>query len=213
MEVEGASRSSWGELAAGSRDVLLLSESSFSSWRSYDPANCNKAISQVVEVFNGVDGRPAVGDLRSGRMDETAESTREGELHFFFDTDSDSDDSEDEPPREGGPCVVGTEAPTASPAVVGVSKGLHESSSSGDFQDPRPVEQRWSVGSKLHDLEACRPCAWAWRSGGCSKQQECKFCHTCAPGALKARKKERVALLRAEEKIIRKNPMQTKLAL
>lgn len=48
-----------------------------------------------------------------------------------------------------------------------------------------------SIGSALHSLGKCRPCAWFWKPGSCQNGQTCMHCHLCPEGALKARKKER----------------------
>eukprot|EP00929_Paragymnodinium_shiwhaense_P040991 TRINITY_DN21321_c0_g1_i2.p1 TRINITY_DN21321_c0_g1~~TRINITY_DN21321_c0_g1_i2.p1 ORF type:complete len:210 (+),score=16.87 TRINITY_DN21321_c0_g1_i2:181-810(+) len=36
-----------------------------------------------------------------------------------------------------------------------------------------------SVGSACHDTGDCRPCAHAWRVGGCSRGVLCERCHVC----------------------------------
>lgn len=56
----------------------------------------------------------------------------------------------------------------------------------------------WSVGSDLHQLGKCNPCAWNWRPSGCINGGDCMFCHMCPSGELKVRRKERVTRLKAE---------------
>jgi len=46
-----------------------------------------------------------------------------------------------------------------------------------------------SVGSSLHASGQCRPCAWFYKSQGCSNAKDCKHCHLCPEGELKIRKK------------------------
>lgn len=46
------------------------------------------------------------------------------------------------------------------------------------------------MGSALHDVNECRPCAFFWKPQGCVHGADCGFCHMCLPGALKARKKK-----------------------
>lgn len=61
-----------------------------------------------------------------------------------------------------------------------------------------PVEQQMQLnfGSRLHMIGECEPCAWFWRPTGCSHGQECRRCHLCPEGEVKARKKKKLALLR-----------------
>jgi len=67
-------------------------------------------------------------------------------------------------------------------------------------EENRPVKDRltWSVGSKLHDIGECKPCAWHWKSVGCSKGADCNFCHTCAAGAYLMQRKDRVTRIKVE---------------
>jgi len=54
-----------------------------------------------------------------------------------------------------------------------------------------------SVGSALHFSAECKPCAWRWRSGGCSKGHLCPFCHLCEDGAVQRKKRKKIKDLRA----------------
>jgi len=45
-----------------------------------------------------------------------------------------------------------------------------------------------SVGAANHGTD-CKPCAWFWKSAGCSNGRECLHCHACPQGELKARRK------------------------
>eukprot|EP00927_Polykrikos_kofoidii_P036200 TRINITY_DN30584_c0_g1_i3.p1 TRINITY_DN30584_c0_g1~~TRINITY_DN30584_c0_g1_i3.p1 ORF type:complete len:228 (+),score=32.21 TRINITY_DN30584_c0_g1_i3:185-868(+) len=58
----------------------------------------------------------------------------------------------------------------------------------------------WSIGSRLHETGDCKPCVWNWKLCGCINGVECKFCHACADGKVKSRKKERICKLRASRK-------------
>ena len=68
---------------------------------------------------------------------------------------------------------------------------------------PDPVQARGlrtdvpSQGSALHSMGQCKPCAWFWKSRGCSNAAFCDYCHLCPPGALKERKKAKIAAIRA----------------
>jgi len=53
-----------------------------------------------------------------------------------------------------------------------------------------------SLGSGAHQTGDCRPCAWFWKPAGCRNGQVCLHCHLCPSGALKARRKEKVASMR-----------------
>jgi len=58
-----------------------------------------------------------------------------------------------------------------------------------------PLELRTpevSVGSLLHETGGCKPCAWFWRLQGCDNGSECRHCHLCSAGELKARRKARI---------------------
>eukprot|EP00928_Gymnodinium_smaydae_P091121 TRINITY_DN74821_c0_g1_i1.p1 TRINITY_DN74821_c0_g1~~TRINITY_DN74821_c0_g1_i1.p1 ORF type:complete len:288 (-),score=54.29 TRINITY_DN74821_c0_g1_i1:190-1053(-) len=54
-----------------------------------------------------------------------------------------------------------------------------------------------TVGSELHALGQCRPCAFAWKEEGCDNGVRCQFCHLCEPGEKKKRQKEKKAFMRA----------------
>mmetsp|Transcript_15520 Transcript_15520/g.27788 ORF Transcript_15520/g.27788 Transcript_15520/m.27788 type:complete len:202 (-) Transcript_15520:216-821(-) len=86
----------------------------------------------------------------------------------------------------------------------------------GDEESARQNGPMWSKGSRLHDLGQCRPCAWSWKPNGCSNGAECAFCHTCEMGALKLRKKERIANLKATKSAVKalcKTNVVTRLCL
>jgi len=48
-------------------------------------------------------------------------------------------------------------------------------------------------GSQCHQTGNCKPCAFAWKAGGCNAGVECQFCHLCLPGERRRRKKQRGA--------------------
>eukprot|EP00927_Polykrikos_kofoidii_P019119 TRINITY_DN18914_c0_g1_i1.p1 TRINITY_DN18914_c0_g1~~TRINITY_DN18914_c0_g1_i1.p1 ORF type:complete len:184 (+),score=6.86 TRINITY_DN18914_c0_g1_i1:119-670(+) len=87
----------------------------------------------------------------------------------------------------------------------------------------RPVADRWnikvtetnqhaacnrgrypSVGSRDHESGACRPCAWAWKEGGCRNGRDCQFCHLCSPGLLKVRRRQKTLMLKIIDRRIGK---------
>merc|ERR1719221_2138689 len=53
-----------------------------------------------------------------------------------------------------------------------------------------------SHGSALHSTGQCQPCAWFWRPEGCHNGEACRRCHLCPEGEIKARKKNKVAMMR-----------------
>jgi hypothetical protein len=59
-----------------------------------------------------------------------------------------------------------------------------------------------SLGSTLHGTGSCKPCAWFWKPEGCSNGAECRHCHTCSKGEIRARKQSKYSSIR-----------ETKLAL
>ncbi|CAJ1358879.1 unnamed protein product [Effrenium voratum] len=46
-----------------------------------------------------------------------------------------------------------------------------------------------SVGSMLHELQRCRPCAWFWKPKGCANGSSCRHCHLCPAGELTRQRK------------------------
>lgn len=52
-----------------------------------------------------------------------------------------------------------------------------------------------STGSALHPGR-CRPCAWFWKSQGCSNAKACAHCHLCPEGELKIRKRVKESAMR-----------------
>mmetsp|Transcript_112889 Transcript_112889/g.282633 ORF Transcript_112889/g.282633 Transcript_112889/m.282633 type:complete len:406 (-) Transcript_112889:103-1320(-) len=46
-----------------------------------------------------------------------------------------------------------------------------------DFQDKIGQGPAWSIGSELHSMGKCRPCAFAWSESGCNMGADCIYCH------------------------------------
>merc|ERR1712003_223849 len=65
-------------------------------------------------------------------------------------------------------------------------------------------EELPSVGSRLHRIGGCKPCAFVLSDEGCENGQECQFCHLCDPGEKKRRKKERLMIRRGSRQEARK---------
>lgn len=62
-----------------------------------------------------------------------------------------------------------------------------------ELRTPQP-----SCGSLQHGTGLCRPCAWYWRPQGCSNGRECRHCHMCSKGEVKARRRTRHAAVRGQ---------------
>lgn len=90
------------------------------------------------------------------------------------------------------------------PSVVNMSWSTYaEASHVASSASPRrgAVPSRapgWSQGSALHESGGCEPCAWFWKPAGCRNAADCKRCHLCEEGALKHRKKAKVAMMRTK---------------
>lgn len=54
-------------------------------------------------------------------------------------------------------------------------------------------------GSSLHGTGSCRPCAWFWKTQGCANGSDCRHCHLCAEGEIKARRKSKASTQRVQE--------------
>lgn len=46
-----------------------------------------------------------------------------------------------------------------------------------------------TIGSAQHQTGRCKPCAFAWKEGGCQSGTACEFCHLCPPGEKQRRKR------------------------
>lgn len=55
-----------------------------------------------------------------------------------------------------------------------------------------------SVGSVLHGVGTCKPCAWHWKPRGCQNGFECKHCHVCQSGEIQRRKMKKQHPLRTD---------------
>ena len=69
--------------------------------------------------------------------------------------------------------------------AAGSPKSARSRTSSTTTGSVQPSE---SVGAALHGTGHCRPCAWYWRPGSCTRGAECLHCHLCADGELAKRR-------------------------
>jgi len=92
----------------------------------------------------------------------------------------------------GQPSVVNMSWRTVAEASPDAS-GASPSKSAAPARAPS-----YSQGSALHDSGGCEPCAWFWKPAGCRNAADCKRCHLCEEGALKDRKKAKVAMMRTK---------------
>jgi hypothetical protein len=65
-----------------------------------------------------------------------------------------------------------------------------------DINDENVQANLPSVGSGLHAMGKCKPCAWHWKPGGCTNGKECCHCHMCPSGELKGRRKAKESAMR-----------------
>mmetsp|Transcript_121019 Transcript_121019/g.353635 ORF Transcript_121019/g.353635 Transcript_121019/m.353635 type:complete len:191 (-) Transcript_121019:141-713(-) len=74
-------------------------------------------------------------------------------------------------------------------------------SGSGSHEEVAPATGAADAGPYTrHDTGECRPCAFYWRTPGCIKGAQCDFCHRCPRGEFIARRKQKIARLRAEQR-------------
>ena len=106
-------------------------------------------------------------------------------------------------PQKAAPPVAETQVPV--PSSLPMWKESAQSAQSACEQHRLDPAQQLhglrtdlpSQGSALHSAGHCKPCAWFWKSRGCSNAVFCDYCHLCPPGALKERKKAKIAAIRA----------------
>mmetsp|Transcript_47608 Transcript_47608/g.111333 ORF Transcript_47608/g.111333 Transcript_47608/m.111333 type:complete len:236 (+) Transcript_47608:65-772(+) len=103
------------------------------------------------------------------------------------------------------------EAEAATTAVAGAAPPLHDaepdvalaSAGGSTPETPNisaidvPTLEIPNLGSAMHASGGCKPCAWFWKSRGCANGYACDYCHLCPAGALKERKKAKVAAIRS----------------
>lgn len=89
-------------------------------------------------------------------------------------------DSEEQPDLGDPGCSVG-QGPSESSDIVDSLNLASDCSPRGEH----------SVGALLHGTGACKPCAWFWKDQGCHNGLECRHCHMCESGEMKARKRAR----------------------
>jgi len=114
----------------------------------------------------------------SSHMTEVSSSSCAGSGNSFF-IDAEALKSEDRNSGSHAPLHQGSEATRQN--AVELPEGIP------------------SVGALGHNKNACKPCAWSWKPGGCVFGKSCEFCHMCDKGELKRRSKERVTVLRKTE--------------
>eukprot|EP00416_Gambierdiscus_australes_P042502 CAMPEP_0171102238 /NCGR_PEP_ID=MMETSP0766_2-20121228/57246_1 /TAXON_ID=439317 /ORGANISM="Gambierdiscus australes, Strain CAWD 149" /LENGTH=192 /DNA_ID=CAMNT_0011562477 /DNA_START=70 /DNA_END=648 /DNA_ORIENTATION=- len=59
-----------------------------------------------------------------------------------------------------------------------------------------------SVGSAGHGVGHCKPCAF-FHTKGCKSEAACQFCHLCGPDEKKLRRKEKLEVRKAAQKLQR----------
>lgn len=64
----------------------------------------------------------------------------------------------------------------------------------------RSFHTKWPEMEAKHFAGQCKPCAYFFKNETCRWGGQCSFCHLCPPGEIKARKKEKVKAMRAQDK-------------
>lgn len=65
------------------------------------------------------------------------------------------------------------------------------------------ISSKRAVKEETHKNRSCKPCAYFHqKEDGCRWGDECDFCHTCAPGEIKKRKREKVKAMKAASKVL-----------
>eukprot|EP00928_Gymnodinium_smaydae_P015334 TRINITY_DN1565_c0_g3_i1.p1 TRINITY_DN1565_c0_g3~~TRINITY_DN1565_c0_g3_i1.p1 ORF type:complete len:383 (+),score=60.53 TRINITY_DN1565_c0_g3_i1:65-1213(+) len=94
-------------------------------------------------------------------------------------------------------------APPRPAAAAAEQKQAAASSSSAapDTLAAKPhMGGQWSIGAEGHATGNCKPCAWAWRPGGCVNSSNCWFCHLCEDGTIQRIRKERLRQVKARKR-------------
>jgi len=87
--------------------------------------------------------------------------------------------------------AAGSPVASKAPAVLDLSSMLDATATLGSPDMP-------SVGSAQHDIRECTPCAFFWKTAGCSNGVNCPYCHLCDAGEKKRRQKEKKAHFKAQ---------------
>lgn len=141
------------------------------------------------KLWPGAAASPGLSVCGSSDQGSTVGPSSEDDATPSFD-----DDERDDRPRGGWGSTPNF--------VLQPSAGLRDSCMAGDDAAPAPAAQgAWAtkdLGAELalHNAGICEPCAWFWKSSGCHRGANCKFCHLCPDGTLKARKKIKQAMVR-----------------
>lgn len=76
-------------------------------------------------------------------------------------------------------------------------------------------ETLWPQHEAKHNAGKCQPCAYYFKPDSCKWGANCDFCHLCPNGEIKARKKEKIRVLREQaqrEKNTKQNPQVVSLS-
>jgi len=122
---------------------------------------------------------------KSGTKHEHIEIRSESSAHSSADDDRKSGSKRGDRPKEAA--SGSRNAPPPPP-------GVWNPQGDQNLYDPSLA----SVGALKHSTGNCKPCAWHWKPNGCTFGKGCFFCHQCAPGMVRERRKERVGQLKAE---------------
>mmetsp|Transcript_751 Transcript_751/g.1473 ORF Transcript_751/g.1473 Transcript_751/m.1473 type:complete len:592 (-) Transcript_751:122-1897(-) len=78
----------------------------------------------------------------------------------------------------------------------GANSATQTAAAAGSVKQRSMTSGITSRGSAAHGTGTCKPCAWFWKSVGCSKGSDCIYCHACLQGEIKLRRKAKMASLK-----------------
>eukprot|EP00927_Polykrikos_kofoidii_P064076 TRINITY_DN59101_c0_g1_i1.p1 TRINITY_DN59101_c0_g1~~TRINITY_DN59101_c0_g1_i1.p1 ORF type:complete len:195 (+),score=23.09 TRINITY_DN59101_c0_g1_i1:53-637(+) len=109
-------------------------------------------------------------------------------------------------PREMISPVTWDDTKIKTPTKVVPARSRSMDTSSMKKQVGANTKEMSSIGALEHGGGACRPCAWVWKQNGCKNGSDCTFCHSCPPGALKARRRQKTMTLKIADRRKKTHP-------
>ena len=134
----------------------------------------------------------SVASLSTSAM---GDSTHGGSSWFLEEVSAD-----DGLPHPAGHDNMGRSPAPTSPASSISPPSLGRSASTSSWTTMGNLQPSESAGSAQHEAGLCRPCAWYWRPGSCSRGAGCLHCHLCPDGELGKRRFENRKLAKLRKK-------------
>jgi len=88
----------------------------------------------------------------------------------------------------------------AMPPILHGAFGLKDVDLEGSFATGGEMAPAVSMGSVGHVSGTCKPCAWFWKPGSCSKGYMCEYCHSCKQGVFEVKTQQRKSKKRSRPK-------------